>query len=133
MNAPQPLYPDLHPRWCDELYVDQPCETHVGSIGLVELAEGVHLVALLDDSGPARGLVVTVSVLTATAEVNHRVILDPPPAAGKRERKQHAFTIERTRGDAFVWRCRCGFVLVQDSAEVAVQADLIAHATGGAR
>lgn len=128
-----PVRPDLHPLWCDELYADTACEVHMTGVGIIELAEDVHLTALLDDSGPDRGLVVTVSVLTRTAEVNHRIAIEPAPKSGKRTRKQHAFTVERTRGDHHVWTCSCGdWTRAHDPGDD-ITPDLIDHATGGNR
>lgn len=48
---------------------------------------------------------------------------------------RHAFTVERTNGDHFVWRCRCTHVIVQDPRDkpADIQAALIAHATGQTR
>lgn len=48
-------------------------------------------------------------------------------------RKQHAFTVERTAGDHFVWRCRCGDVLIQDPGNTTIHEELIKHAKGGKR
>lgn len=127
MSAETPVYPELHPRWCDELYVPEACEVHMTGIGLIEVADDVHLSVLLDDSGENRGLVVTVSVLSRTGEVNHPVPIELEPKPGKR--RQHAFTLERTRGDHFVWSCRCGDVFVQDPG-TDIQQTLIEHAGG---
>lgn len=46
---------------------------------------------------------------------------------------RHAFTVERTAGDHFVWRCRCGEVIVQDPDDTTIERTLIAHATGETR
>lgn len=46
---------------------------------------------------------------------------------------RHAFTVERTNGDHFVWSCRCGHVIVQDPKDTDIHRDLIAHATGETR
>jgi|SRR5687767_5126678 len=48
-------------------------------------------------------------------------------SASKR-RGAHAFSVERTKGDHFVWICRCGHVIVQDSQNVTIHRDLIEHA-----
>jgi hypothetical protein len=79
-----PVRYDLHPAWCDELHEQEPCEVHVSSVGVVAVSDDVFVTALLDDSGPDRGLVVTVSVLVAGVEVEHRIALDMPAAGGAR-------------------------------------------------
>lgn len=127
-----PVRFDLHPIWCGELHEQTACDVHMTSVGIIELAEDVHLTALLDDSGPDRGLVVTVSVLTRTGEVDHRIPIDPAPKPGRRTRRQHALTPERTKGDHFVWRCACGWTVAHDPGDD-ITPDLIAHAMGEAR
>lgn len=128
-----PVRFDLHPIWCDELHADQPCPVHMGSLGMLLVTDEAHVLADMDDSGPDRGLVVTVTVLTDLGETNHRIPIEITPKPGRRKRERHAFTVERTNGDHLVWRCRCGEVFIQDTPEDGVTAAMAAHATGGAR
>lgn len=128
-----PVRFDLHPVWCDELYADEACVMHHGWLGMLLVTDDVHVVATLDDTGPDRGLVVTVGVLTDKGETNHRIPLDLTPRPGRRNRKQHALTIERTNGDHLVWRCSCGEVFIQDASDARILPALVDHATGGAR
>lgn len=128
-----PVRPDLHPAWCDELYEQTACDIHVGSLGVIALGDAFHVIAVMDDSGPDRSLVVTVSVLTDNSETEHRIPVDLSPKPGKRVRKPHAFTAERTNGDHVVWRCSCGEVFVEDGTDPQIHAALLTHAMGGAR
>lgn len=52
---------------------------------------------------------------------------------GSRKSQKHAFTVERTNGDHFVWTCACGYVTTQDRNDQEILATLVAHATEGAR
>jgi hypothetical protein len=49
-------------------------------------------------------------------------------ASSSGRRGTHAFTVQRTNGDHFVWTCRCGHIIVQDPQNVTIHRDLIAHA-----
>lgn len=54
----------------------------------------------------------------------------------REQRAKHAFSVERTEGEHFVWTCRCQrFSLVQDRRDnpADIQAILIEHATGEPR
>lgn len=128
-----PIRSDLHPVWCDDLHEQEPCATHLGSFGQLPLADDAHVTAVLEDTGPDRGLVVTVTVLTRTAEVDYPVAIEPAPRPGKRTRRQHAFTVERTAGDHHVWTCSCGdWTRAHDPGDD-ITSDLIEHALGDAR
>lgn len=126
-----PIRPDLHPAWCDDIHEQEACSVHVGSFGLLSLGNDDALVtAMLDDSGPDRGLVATVSVMAGHNEVEYRIPLDTSPKPGKRTRKQHAFTVERTAGDHHVWTCSCGDWTRAHAPGDDITPDLIAHSLG---
>lgn len=48
---------------------------------------------------------------------------------GSRKSQTHAFKVERTNGDHFVWTCACSYVVVQDPKDTEIIKVLIAHAT----
>lgn len=52
---------------------------------------------------------------------------------GSRRSRTHAFSVERTAGDHFVWTCSCGHVVVQDPRDFKIVDVLIEHATGEQR
>lgn len=128
-----PIRPDLHPMWCDEIHEQEACDVHVGSVGVLTIADDTHVTTLLANAGPDGGLVATVTVVGKVGDVSHDIPLDPAPKPGRRRRKQHAFTVERTQGDHFVWTCKCGFVHVQDPRDTDTQQTLTEHATGEPR
>lgn len=134
-----------HPAWCRiDHQPGQVGGVHSAPVGEVQTRDGSVLVEL-NDLADGHGPHVTVGVadedgyasagLSASLarELAAFLGLGADVLAGRARLLRHAFTVERTNGDAFVWRCRCGFVLVQDSGDSPVQADLIAHATGAGR
>lgn len=127
-----PIRPDLHPMWCDDIHEQRDCEVHFGSIGLLRIADDVRVTALLDNSGPDGGLVVNVTVVGSVGDVTHQIPIDPAPKPGRRTRKKHALTPERTKGDHYVWRCVCGWKVAHDPGDD-ITPDLIAHAMGEKR
>jgi hypothetical protein len=52
---------------------------------------------------------------------------------GSRRSQAHAFSVERTNGDHFVWTCACGHVVIQDPGDREIIKTLIEHATEGKR
>lgn len=133
-----------HPAWCRLEHVPGQMNVHSAPVGEVETHDGSVLVEL-NDLGEGLGPLVTVGVTAedgyAGTDLDARQArqvaallgLGADVLAGRARLLRHSFTVEPTNGDAFVWRCRCSFVLVQDSADVAVQSDLIAHAMGEGR
>jgi cyanate lyase len=135
-----------HPAWCRLEHSPGRMNVHSAKVGEVFATDRASSVLVeLNDLNDGQGAHVTVGVTAPEgyadaalpAEQARQVAallgLGADVLAGRARLARHAFTVERTNGDAFVWRCRCGFVLVQDSADVPVQADLIAHATGEGR
>lgn len=135
-----------HPAWCRIAH--QPGQAspgvHSAVIGEVFTDDrSTSVLVELNDLDDGRGPRVTVGVTdedgfasaaldgARARQVAGALHLGADVLAGRaRIRERHSFTVERTNGDHLVWRCRCGFLIVEDPGSTDVHARLTAHAAG---
>lgn len=139
-------HPHQQPAWC-EIQHRPDWAIHSAAIGEVVMSDHESVSVEVNDFGDGNGPAVTMHPwILPPADPNIGAVMNGDQSReladlladagdildGRTVRARHAFTVERTRGDHFVWLCRCGHVIVQDPG-FNVLPELVEHATGGAR